>query len=97
MPVTHSKTELRPVALERIATGQLPRLVQSRTWAGPGTGKACALCDQPIHVDEVEYEIEDRADGRVQVFRLHLTCQGVWQDVADLQGTSGGNLPLAAP
>ena len=93
MPVTHSKTELRPVALERIATGQLPRLAQSRTWAGPGTGKACALCDQLIQVDEVEYEIEDRADGRVQVFRLHLACQGVWQDVADLQASY--NPPLA--
>jgi hypothetical protein len=35
----------------------------------------------------VEYEIEDRADGRVQAFRLHLACQGVWQDVADLKGS----------
>ena len=48
--------ELRPIARERIARGQLPRNASTRFWGGFGTGQPCSLCDERIQPDEIEYE-----------------------------------------
>jgi hypothetical protein len=79
MPLSKLEAELRPIARERIASGQLPREAPSRIWGGHGTGQLCALCDKPIERDEVEYEVEEHIDGTVQLFRFHMVCQSVWQ------------------
>jgi hypothetical protein len=79
MPLTKLEQQLRLIARERIANGQLPReMPPSRMWAGYGTGQSCSLCDKPIQRDEVEYEIE-HPHGPVQTFRFHTVCQAIWQ------------------
>jgi hypothetical protein len=70
---------LRPTASERIANGQLPGAAPSRMWAGHGSGQLCALCDQPITSDDVEYEVEVQRDSAPATFRFHRACESVWR------------------
>jgi len=69
MPLTQLEAELRPIARERIATGQLPREVPTKMWGGPGSGQPCALCDKPIRHEEVELELEVHMDENVRPLR----------------------------
>jgi hypothetical protein len=70
--------ELRPLARERIAKGQMPREAPTRFWGGFGTGRPCALCDQPIQSDEIEYEVKP-IEAAVQTLRFHRVCRYAWQ------------------
>ena len=78
MPFTKLEQELRLIARERLATGQLPYEGLSRMWGGYGTGKLCSLCAKPIQPHDVEYEVE-LTGAAVQTFRFHVACQSVWQ------------------
>ena len=78
MPLTKLEQELRPVARERIAKGQLPRHAPSKIWGGYGSGKLCSLCDRPIEAHEIEYEIE-YAEGSAIAYRFHRVCESIWQ------------------
>jgi hypothetical protein len=78
-PLAKLEAELRPIARDRIATGQLPRETPARLWAGRGTGQLCALCDKPIQRNEVEYDVERHIDEGVQMFPFHVDCESVWQ------------------
>jgi hypothetical protein len=80
MPLTKLEQELRPVARERIAKGQLPRYAPSTIWGGYGSGNLCSLCDQPIERDQIEYEIEDPGEHAASsTYRFHMVCQSIWQ------------------
>jgi hypothetical protein len=79
MPLTQLEAELRLIARELMAKGQLPQKAPSKMWGGPGTGRVCALCGKPIQPGELEYELEGHIDGAVQSFRFHLVCESVWQ------------------
>jgi hypothetical protein len=79
MPLTQREAELRPIARQRIANGQLPHDAPSQMWGGPGTGQLCSICDKPIQPDELEYEIEQSLGGTLQTFRFHVVCESVWQ------------------
>jgi hypothetical protein len=70
--------ELRPIARERIAKGQMPREAPTRFWGGFGTGQPCALCDKPIQSDEIEYEVKP-IEAAVQSLRFHRVCHYAWQ------------------
>ena len=78
MPLTMVEQELRPIARERIAKGQLPSEVPSHMWGGDGTGQVCSLCDMPIQRDEIEIEIDSKGPAG-QTFRFHIVCRFVWQ------------------
>jgi hypothetical protein len=73
------ETELRRVARERVASGDLPSEIISRMWASRGRGQSCSLCDRPIQNDEVEYEIEADIAGAKGTFLFHWPCHAVWQ------------------
>jgi hypothetical protein len=79
MPLAKLEAELRPIARERIAMGQLPRETPTRMWGGKGTGQVCALCDKAIERDEVEFEVEHRIGETAQMLRFHLVCESIWQ------------------
>jgi hypothetical protein len=64
--------ELRPMARERFAQGQLPFEAHPRFWGGFGTGQPCSLCEKPIQPDEIEYEVPIQAV--VQALRFHRVC-----------------------
>jgi hypothetical protein len=78
-PLTQLGAELRPIARERIANGQLPCVVSTRMWGGLGTGKLCDLCDKEIRPDEAEIEVEGPANrDEIRTLLFHVVCQSVW-------------------
>ncbi len=79
MPPSPVDTELRLIARQRIASGELPaRPGPSRVFGGYGTGRLCDLCRKPISADEIEYEFEHGADPAMTI-RFHFVCQSAWQ------------------
>jgi hypothetical protein len=83
MPLAKLEAELRPIARERIHSGQLP--CQSGTmkmWGGHGSGaQTCALCDKKILSSELELEVEEpgTAGGAPARMFFHVVCQSIWQ------------------
>jgi hypothetical protein len=67
---------LRREARNRIRSGKLPAEEPTRTWAGPGAGGPCALCDRPITKADTEFELE--FTGRTD-YRFHALCHALWQ------------------
>jgi len=57
-------------------TGEIPCDERPpRLWAGPGTGDTCAVCTEPISLDETEFEV-DLSSGLA--LRLHRRCYTLW-------------------
>jgi hypothetical protein len=79
VPLQRQEQELRAIARERVVLGVLPCTESSHLWGGYGSGSLCALCDQPIPRDEVEYEVECQIEGKTQIFRFHILCQALWR------------------
>jgi hypothetical protein len=80
-PLTQLETqlehELRAIAREGIANGQLPREPAILLWGGYGSGQLCSLCGRPIQLKEIEYEIPP-GEGEGHMLRFHLVCLSVW-------------------
>lgn len=80
MSLTQHELELKRRALERIRLELLPAEVPKTIWAGLGTGDPCSLCDRPVDVAEMEYEITAPLRGGAQgILRFHLRCHAIWQ------------------
>jgi hypothetical protein len=79
MPTTRLEDELRLRARELINAGRLRCSKHYRTWGGRGSNEPCALCDEVIKPDEVEYEIESLGPDSVRVYRFHFLCHDAWQ------------------
>ena len=60
----------------KLDAGTLPREVNSRMFAGYGTGLPCDACETPIANAQVEWEFNG-PDG--QTYRFHLGCAGLWE------------------
>jgi len=63
---------------KKIASAQLPPRNSGRTWAGKGDGAICSLCELPVTVDEIEYEVEWEQAGSTRTAHLHLVCYRLW-------------------
>src|SRR5690349_18232356 len=74
----NSKKNCGAIARGRIAKGQMPGEAPTRFWAGFGSGRPCALCDEPIQSNEVEYEVKP-IGAAVQTLRFHRVCHYAWQ------------------
>lgn len=72
-----SKT-LVEIVREKLHAGALPREDPLKLWAGVGSGKPCAVCDQPIRPSQTEYEPQYYDDARATIF-LHVGCYGLWE------------------
>ena len=73
---------LRQHAREALQTGRLPRRQPDRTWGGPGVGAPCAVCNQPVIRDEMEFEIQFEHGGAtpgLDKFHVHLRCFAAWE------------------
>ena len=80
MPLTDLENELRVIARERIASGELPCIDPPlRMWGGYGSGQVCAVCDKTIRPAEVEFEVEESVDGQMKQMWFHTVCQSIWQ------------------
>ena len=72
---TVSPIGLRRRIHEMIATGQLPALIDRRSWIGQGHGDVCLLCEQLITAAHWEHEVEIAPLGEI---RAHGVCFRIW-------------------
>jgi hypothetical protein len=72
------EAELRPLARERIANGELPCEPAFRIWGSYGTEQQCSLCREPIQRNEIEYEVERTVTGHEHLV-FHMLCLSIWQ------------------
>ena len=73
---------LRRKAQEALRIGKLPARRPDRTWGGPGVGALCAVCNEPVTKDELEFEIQFAIDGvepGLDKFHVHLRCFAAWE------------------
>jgi hypothetical protein len=73
---------LREKAWEAIRSGKLPSRRADRTYGGPGSGKLCSLCSEPVTLDQVEMEMEFKRHGSHPGFDryfLHIRCFVAWE------------------
>ena len=85
------QAEVAAVVQAKVAAGLLPRGRPSKMWVGPGTGKICDGCEQPITKDDREYEFD--LPGR-PILRLHQACMEAWQVHRPIQGGSANSFTL---
>lgn len=74
--------DLKELAKQRIASGELPCPPAARTWGSHGSGAPCSLCAQPIQAHEIEYEVatvDSRESAEGRTVRFHLRCHAAWQ------------------
>jgi hypothetical protein len=73
---------LREAVRAVVQAGKLPARWPDRTWGGPGVGGPCAVCEQPVRRDELEFEIEFEHKGATPApdkFHVHVRCFAVWE------------------
>lgn len=104
-----NKGMLRDRVREAIRTRKLPDRSPERTWGGPGSGTCCAICDEQLRPDEVEFELEfatgDNGIGGENC-HVHVCCFSAWErqrldskrDTMTATGLSGagGEITVAA-
>jgi hypothetical protein len=59
----------------KIESDRLPSTVARRFFAGLGTGRQCACCDQSISEPDIEYELEIPEQGS---WPMHIHCYKAW-------------------
>ena len=79
---TVSPIDLRRRIREMIALGQLPALLDRRSWIGQGHGQPCLLCDQLITAAHWEHEVEIAPMGEI---RTHGVCFRIWVEESEQQ------------
>jgi hypothetical protein len=77
---TVSPIGLRRRIHEMIATGQLPALVDRRSWIGQGHGASCLLCEQLITSAHWEHEVDIPPVGEI---RAHAVCFRIWREESE--------------
>jgi hypothetical protein len=73
---------LRETAREAIRAGKLPSRRPDRTWSGPGIGKRCTICGEPIKLDQLELEIQFARVGSSlgpDKYHVHIRCFAAWE------------------
>jgi hypothetical protein len=79
---TVSPIGLRRRIREMIAFGQLPALLDRRSWIGQGHGQACLLCEQLITAAHWEHEVDIAPLGEI---RAHGVCFRIWAEESEQQ------------
>jgi hypothetical protein len=79
---TVSPIGLRRQIREMIALGQLPALLDRRSWIGQGHGEPCLLCEQIITAAHWEHEVEIPPMGEI---RAHGVCFRIWVEESEQQ------------
>ena len=75
--VTQPSYALRLRAQTLIREGKLPRTMPLRTIAGFGSGRACALGDEPLFSTEPELEVPFHARA-CDAYLFHRPCYVLW-------------------
>ena len=77
---TVSPIDLRRRIREMIVTGQVPPLLDRRSWIGQGHGQACLLCEQLITSTHWEHEVDIPPVGEI---RVHGVCFRIWLEESE--------------
>jgi len=85
------QADVAAVVQAKVAAGLLPRERPSKMWVGPGTGKTCDSCEQPITKDDREYEFDPPG---WPILRLHQACVEAWHVHRAIQGGSANSFTL---
>lgn len=84
--------QLREKARAAIRSGTLPIAKPARTFGGPGSDVACAVCGEPVTHDQMELEIEFNRHGvapGLDRYHLHVRCFAAWEfERTKIEGTS---------
>jgi len=75
---TSPEEVLRARARVRLQSGALPTRDPVVSYAGSGSGAACALCDEPVAQGEWEFELDFAAPTRATTLHMHFQCQKIW-------------------
>jgi hypothetical protein len=70
------EVNLRRLARDRVASGELPSVRPGLTLDRAGSGAPCALCGAPVLFEEVECRLP--GDLGTRRFRFHLECHKQW-------------------
>jgi hypothetical protein len=73
---------LREKAREAIQSAAVPTRKPDRTFGGPGSNEACAVCGETVTKDQMEFEIEFNRHGPtpgLDRFYLHPRCFAAWE------------------
>ena len=73
------QTELGFIAHQRLILRQLPRGPHAHVVPGRGIGTRCALCQDLIRANTIEYEVRALLDGAIATFRFHPHCHAAWE------------------
>ncbi len=77
---TVSLIDLRRRIRGMILTGQLPPLLDRRSWIGQGHGEPCLLCEQMISSAHWEHEVDVLPVGEI---RVHGVCFRIWLEESE--------------
>ena len=77
---TVSPIGLRQRIRDMIGSGQLPPLVDRRSWIGQGHGRPCLLCEQLITAAHWEHEVDIAPLGEI---RAHAVCFRIWLEESE--------------
>jgi hypothetical protein len=77
---TVSPIGLRRRIREMVALGQLPALLDRRSWIGQGHGDPCLLCEQLITAAHWEHEVDIPPMGEI---RAHGVCFRIWAEESE--------------
>ncbi|HEX3179246.1 MAG TPA: hypothetical protein VHZ49_21400 [Methylomirabilota bacterium] len=74
-----------PIGLRRrirgmIQSGELPALIDRRSWIGQGHGAPCLLCEQLITAAHWEHEVDVVPAGEI---RAHGVCFRIWLEESE--------------
>lgn len=68
-------------AVARIRDGSLPQDVPRTIFAGPGRRQGCALCDHPIELGELTYQVASAGEKEAPL-HFHVSCFRAWESAA---------------
>ena len=66
------------MSLTIAAMGMKPQS-RDEVFASFGSGLACAVCNEPIEPNQVEYEVKCRVADRTETLRMHFQCFMAWR------------------
>jgi hypothetical protein len=70
--------ELRSLALQRVRDHTLPCDHSARLFAGPGQHQRCALCDDFIETNQIDYEVDSTSPDVPAHLHFHIPCYSAW-------------------
>ena len=80
-PATIDEGALRQRASGLLASGRLPSVEPSATWAGSGRGERCCVCQVLVRPDEIAFDLSFRTPEREVELHMHSRCRIVWEQV----------------